>query len=198
MPILTDNAHGAARIEDIDGDELISVSERKRWRWSPASRAFTRDRPHHHARPRRLGTSAVAIAAAHRADRCDIYTDVDGVYTTDPRVVRGRGGYRRQDASAGEMLRSPRSAPRCCKSARSRWRWCIMSTLRALGVLRSTGSCLVRARACAASLDFGGSAPRPPREGATAPRARRMLDAASTRRREARRSGGAHAFRVSP
>ena len=32
-------------------------------------------------------TSAVAIAAAIGADRCDIYTDVDGVYTTDPRVV---------------------------------------------------------------------------------------------------------------
>src|SRR5438874_13684992 len=32
-------------------------------------------------------TSAVAIAAAIKADRCDIYTDVDGVYTTDPRVV---------------------------------------------------------------------------------------------------------------
>ena len=32
-------------------------------------------------------TSAVALAAALRADRCDIYTDVDGIYTTDPRIV---------------------------------------------------------------------------------------------------------------
>ena len=32
-------------------------------------------------------TSAVAVAAAMKADRCDIYTDVDGVYTTDPRIV---------------------------------------------------------------------------------------------------------------
>ena len=32
-------------------------------------------------------TSAVAVAAAVKADRCDIYTDVDGVYTTDPRIV---------------------------------------------------------------------------------------------------------------
>jgi aspartokinase len=45
------------------------------------------NQPHHHARARRLDTSAVAIAAAIHADRCDIYTDVDGVYTTDPRVV---------------------------------------------------------------------------------------------------------------
>src|SRR5437667_394786 len=35
------------------------------------------------------GTSAVALAAALKADRCDIYTDVDGVYTTDPRIVPG-------------------------------------------------------------------------------------------------------------
>jgi aspartate kinase len=34
-------------------------------------------------------TSAVALAAALKAERCDIYTDVDGVYTTDPRIVRG-------------------------------------------------------------------------------------------------------------
>jgi aspartate kinase len=42
---------------------------------------------HHHAGPRRLDTSAVAVAAAMKADECLIYTDVDGVYTTDPRVV---------------------------------------------------------------------------------------------------------------
>jgi aspartate kinase len=35
-------------------------------------------------------TSAVALAAAVKADRCDIYTDVEGVYTTDPRSCRGR------------------------------------------------------------------------------------------------------------
>jgi aspartate kinase len=37
-------------------------------------------------------TSAVAIAAAVNADRCDIYTDVDGVYTTDPRIEPKAGG----------------------------------------------------------------------------------------------------------
>jgi len=40
-----------------------------------------------HARPRRSDTSAVAVAAALKADECQIYTDVDGVYTTDPRIV---------------------------------------------------------------------------------------------------------------
>ena len=55
--------------------------------WSPASRASRPDN-----RVTTLGrggsdTSAVALAAALKADRCDIYTDVDGVYTTDPRIV---------------------------------------------------------------------------------------------------------------
>ena len=51
----------------------------------PGDRASLR--PHHDARPRRLGHRAVALAAAIGAERCDIYTDVDGVYTTDPRIV---------------------------------------------------------------------------------------------------------------
>ena len=89
LPILTSDAHGSARILEVNGDELIKrFKERKRGRGhrrlpGPAQG----DRTHHHARPRRLRHSAVAIAAAIHADRCDIYTDVDGVYTTDPRVV---------------------------------------------------------------------------------------------------------------
>ena len=64
-----------------------SASRRARSRSSPASRASARDN-----RITTLGrggsdTSAVALAAALKADRCDIYTDVDGVYTTDPRIV---------------------------------------------------------------------------------------------------------------
>ena len=44
--------------------------------------------PHHHARTRRVGYQrGGALAAAVKADRCDIHTDVDGVYTTDPRIV---------------------------------------------------------------------------------------------------------------
>ena len=64
-----------------------ALRRRARSRWSPASRASARD-----DRITTLGrggsdTSAVALAAALKADRCDIYTDVDGVYTTDPRIV---------------------------------------------------------------------------------------------------------------
>ena len=66
-------------------------------------------------------TSAVALAAALEADRCDIFTDVDGVYTTDPRIVAKA---RKLDRiTYEEMLEmASRRAPRCCRRARSRWR----------------------------------------------------------------------------
>ncbi len=57
-------------------------------------------------------TSAVAVAAAVKADRCDIYTDVDGVYTTDPRIVPK--AQRLTKISFEEKCwKWPRSAPRC-------------------------------------------------------------------------------------
>jgi aspartate kinase len=89
LPILTSNAHGSARIEDINGEELI---KRFRERREVAVIAGFQGMHKESGRITTLGrggsdTSAVAIAAAIQADRCDIYTDVDGVYTTDPRVV---------------------------------------------------------------------------------------------------------------
>src|SRR6187401_3336307 len=89
LPILTSNAHGAARILDINGAELIKrFKERKEVAVISGFQGIHKDTN----RITTLGrggsdTSAVAIAAAIQADRCDIYTDVDGVYTTDPRVV---------------------------------------------------------------------------------------------------------------
>ncbi len=88
IPLRTDDAHGRARIQGIEGSELVAPDgTAARCRWSPASRASAPDN-----RVTTLGrggsdTSAVALAAALKADRCDIYTDVDGVYTTDPRIV---------------------------------------------------------------------------------------------------------------
>jgi aspartate kinase len=89
LPILTSQAHGSARIEDINGAELI---KRFRERKEVAVIAGFQGLHKETGRVTTLGrggsdTSAVAIAAAIQADRCDIYTDVDGVYTTDPRVV---------------------------------------------------------------------------------------------------------------
>jgi aspartate kinase len=89
IPILTSNVHGSARILDIDGTELIKrFKERKEVAVIAGFQGIHKDT----GRLTTLGrggsdTSAVAIAAAIHADRCDIYTDVDGVYTTDPRIV---------------------------------------------------------------------------------------------------------------
>jgi aspartate kinase len=89
LPILTSNVHGSARIEDINGDELVKrFKELKQVAVVAGFQGMHKET----GRVTTLGrggsdTSAVAIAAAIKADRCDIYTDVDGVYTTDPRVV---------------------------------------------------------------------------------------------------------------
>ena len=88
VPIYTDDSHGAARITDIDPTEL---NERMSNGWVPVITGFQGISTKNN-RVTTLGrggsdTSAVAVAAAVGADRCDIYTDVDGVYTTDPRIV---------------------------------------------------------------------------------------------------------------
>jgi aspartate kinase len=89
LPILTDNAHGAARILEVNGAELV---KRFKERHQVAVIAGFQGMHKETGRITTLGrggsdTSAVAIAAAIAAERCDIYTDVDGVYTSDPRVV---------------------------------------------------------------------------------------------------------------
>ena len=86
IPIRTDGAHGAARITDIDGSFLVKRFGEGQVAVIAGFQGIAPDN-----RVSTLGrggsdTSAVAIAAAVNADRCDIYTDVDGVYTTDPRI----------------------------------------------------------------------------------------------------------------
>jgi aspartate kinase len=89
LPIRTSNVHGSARILEVNGAELI---RRFRERGEVAVIAGFQGVHPETDRVTTLGrggsdTSAVAIAAAIGAERCDIYTDVDGVYTTDPRIV---------------------------------------------------------------------------------------------------------------
>ncbi len=89
IPIQTSDAHASARILGIDGTELI---KRFKERQEVAVIAGFQGIHEETGRITTLGrggsdTSAVALAAGLKADRCDIYTDVDGVYTTDPRVV---------------------------------------------------------------------------------------------------------------
>ncbi|WDR04711.1 aspartate kinase [Devosia rhodophyticola] len=87
VPIYTDDAHGAARITGI---EPSTLDERLCQGWVPVITGFQGVSPHQRITTLGRGgsdTSAVAVAAAVGADRCEIYTDVDGVYTTDPRIV---------------------------------------------------------------------------------------------------------------
>lgn len=87
IPMMTDNVHGAARIVSLDGEALLhSFAQRGEVAVIAGFQGIAED-----GRIATLGrggsdTSAVAVAAAIKADRCDIYTDVDGIYTTDPRV----------------------------------------------------------------------------------------------------------------
>jgi len=89
LPILTSNAHGSARILDVNGAELIKrFADQKQVAVIAGFQGLHKET----GRITTLGrggsdTSAVAVAAAIGAERCDIYTDVDGVYTTDPRVA---------------------------------------------------------------------------------------------------------------
>jgi aspartate kinase len=88
IPILTDNAHGVARIKAVPGDKIRARLEQGEVAVITGFQGIEPDRN----RIATLGrggsdTSAVAVAVAVKADLCDIYTDVDGVYTTDPRIV---------------------------------------------------------------------------------------------------------------
>jgi aspartate kinase len=86
VPIFTDNAHGRARIDDIPAANLIGALDAGEVAVIAGFQGVTRG-----GRLATLGrggsdTTAVAIAAALNAESCDIYTDVDGVYTADPRI----------------------------------------------------------------------------------------------------------------
>ncbi len=87
LPIRTSQSHASARIAGIDEDILGAAIASGQVAVIPGFQGVSDEN-----RVATLGrggsdTSAVAIAAAMKADRCDIYTDVDGVYTTDPRIV---------------------------------------------------------------------------------------------------------------
>jgi aspartate kinase len=89
VPLYGSDAHGSSRIVDVDGTAILKGFSESR------SIAVVSGFQGVHKETGRIvtlgrggsDTSAVALAAALKADRCDIYTDVDGVYTTDPRIV---------------------------------------------------------------------------------------------------------------
>lgn len=88
IPIQTDNNYRAARINAINGAALIAELEKKQVAIVAGFQGLSPDNSITTLGRGGSDTSAVAIAAAIKADRCDIYTDVDGVYTTDPRIEK--------------------------------------------------------------------------------------------------------------
>jgi len=89
IPIVTNDSHGSARIASIDAAHILAGFEDARQVAVIAGFQGIYPKTQRLTTLGRGGsdTSAVAVAAAIKAERCDIYTDVDGVYTTDPRVV---------------------------------------------------------------------------------------------------------------
>jgi len=88
IPLTTDDAHGSARIAGLDGSGIVAGFAKGQVAVVAGFQGLCTET----GRITTLGrggsdTSAVALAAGLKADRCDIYTDVDGVYTTDPRVA---------------------------------------------------------------------------------------------------------------
>ena len=88
VPIVSDNTHGKAVIKDIKTSNIMSSIKKGYIAIVSGFQGISEDN-----RITTLGrggsdTTAVALAAAFSADRCDIYTDVEGVYTTDPRIVK--------------------------------------------------------------------------------------------------------------
>ena len=87
VPFKTDSTHSSARIEEIQAEEIAKRLSNGQVAVVAGFQGLSDE-----GRITTLGrggsdTSAVALAAALNADRCDIYTDVDGVYTTDPRIM---------------------------------------------------------------------------------------------------------------
>jgi aspartate kinase len=117
VPVLTNDAYTKARIEsiddvrvrkDLDAGKVVIIT------------GFQGVDPQGHITTLGRGgsdTSAVAVAAALKAAECLIYTDVDGVYTTDPRVVPRRAAS--PPSASRKCWRWPPWAPRSCRSARS-------------------------------------------------------------------------------
>ena len=88
VPIISDNSYGKAVIEEIKTDNIFEFLKKNQVAIISGFQGVSKEN-----RITTLGrggsdTSAVAISAAFSAERCDIYTDVDGVYTTDPRIVK--------------------------------------------------------------------------------------------------------------
>mgnify|MGYP004705425357 FL=1 len=119
--IITENVHSTARIIDIKTDKLNKILKEGKIIVVAGFQGVTEDGEITTLGRGGSDTSAVAIAASLKADRCDIYTDVEGVYTTDPRIVSNAS--RLETVSYEEMLELARTGanvlhPRAVETAK--------------------------------------------------------------------------------
>ena len=117
--IMTDSAHGSARIRSINGERIKSELDKRNIVIVAGFQGVSK-----YDNITTLGrggsdTTAVALAAALGADVCRIYTDVDGVYTADPRIVKNARKIDR--ITYDEMLELASLGRRCCTTGR--WKW---------------------------------------------------------------------------
>ena len=116
----TDSAYGGARIKRIQTERIQTELDKRKIVLVAGFQGINK-----YGDVTTLGrggsdTSAVALAAALHADLCQIYTDVDGVYTADPRSVQGRGSWRRSPSM--RCWSWPAWGRRSSTTARWRWR----------------------------------------------------------------------------
>ena len=88
--IITENRHGSAKIEEIRSASLEASMGRGEIPVVAGFQGMSNNQELTTLGRGGSDTTAVAVATSIGADRCDIYTDVNGVYTTDPRMVRGQ------------------------------------------------------------------------------------------------------------
>lgn len=100
--ITTDGVHTKARIQEINGERVLEELRRGKIVIVAGFQGVTPDEEITTLGRGGSDTTAVALASALKAERCEIFTDVDGVYTADPRIVAGARKLR--DISYGEML----------------------------------------------------------------------------------------------
>ena len=87
VPIITNNTHGDAKIKHINKERIKSVLESKKIVVIAGFQGIDENENITTLGRGGSDTSAVAIAAALQAEKCEIYTDVDGIYSTDPKIV---------------------------------------------------------------------------------------------------------------
>ncbi|HHW13773.1 MAG TPA: aspartate kinase [Firmicutes bacterium] len=114
--ITTDSVHTKAKIESINGERILEELERGRIVIVAGFQGITRDEEITTLGRGGSDTTAVALAAALKAERCEIFTDVDGVYTADPRLVPSASklaaisyGEMLEMASSGAVVLQPRA-----------------------------------------------------------------------------------------